>query len=57
MSKVNLSQKFALIKEYWSPRIAGQLNGQHVKLAKFKGEFLWHYHASEDESSWSPRAP
>jgi mannose-6-phosphate isomerase-like protein (cupin superfamily) len=49
MSKVNLSEKFGLINEYWSPKIAGQLNGQYVKLAKFKGEFVWHQHASEDE--------
>jgi len=49
MPKVNLAQKFGLIKDYWSPKIAGQLNGQYVKLAKFKGEFLWHQHANEDE--------
>jgi mannose-6-phosphate isomerase-like protein (cupin superfamily) len=49
MSKVNLSEKFGLIKEYWSPKIAGQLNGQYVKLAKFKGEFVWHHHEKEDE--------
>jgi mannose-6-phosphate isomerase-like protein (cupin superfamily) len=49
MPKVNLSEKFGLIREYWSPKIAGQLNGQYVKLAKFKGEFVWHQHANEDE--------
>jgi mannose-6-phosphate isomerase-like protein (cupin superfamily) len=49
MSKVNLAEKFQLIHEYWSPTIAGELNGQHVKLAKFKGEFMWHHHAKEDE--------
>ena len=49
MPIVNLAQKFGLIKEYWSPKIAGQLNGQYVKLAKFKGEFVWHQHAKEDE--------
>ena len=49
MPKVNLAQKFALIREYWSPKIAGQLNGQYVKLAKFKGEFMWHQHVNEDE--------
>jgi len=49
MPKVNLAQKFGLIKEYWSPKIAGQLNGQYVKLAKFKGEFVWHQHEKEDE--------
>ena len=49
MPKVNLAQKFALIREYWSPKIAGQLNGQYVKLAKFKGQFMWHQHENEDE--------
>ena len=49
MPKVNLAQKFGLIKEHWSPKIAGQLNGQYVKLAKFKGEFVWHIHENEDE--------
>ncbi|WP_297802199.1 hypothetical protein [Arenimonas sp. GDDSR-1] len=42
MDKVNLQEKFGLIDEFWSPRITGELNGQHVKLAKFSGEFVWH---------------
>lgn len=49
MNKVNLSEKFNLFKEYWSPKIVGELNGQYVKLAKFKGEFTWHSHENEDE--------
>ena len=49
MDKVNLTQKFAAIGEHWSPRIVGELNGQHVKLAKLKGEFVWHQHDDEDE--------
>lgn len=49
MPKVNLAEKFNLIKDYWSPRIAGQLNGQYLKLAKLKGEFVWHNHPNEDE--------
>jgi mannose-6-phosphate isomerase-like protein (cupin superfamily) len=49
MPKVNLYEKFDLIHDYWSPKIAGQLNGQYVKLAKFKGEFVWHQHEKEDE--------
>ena len=48
MAKINLADKFTKITEYWSPKIAGQLNGQYVKLAKFKGEFVWHHH-QEDE--------
>jgi mannose-6-phosphate isomerase-like protein (cupin superfamily) len=47
--KVNLEGAFAAVCEYWSPRIAGELNGQHVRLAKLKGEFIWHRHEHEDE--------
>jgi mannose-6-phosphate isomerase-like protein (cupin superfamily) len=49
LDKVNLLQKFALFDEYWSPKIVGELNGQQVKLVKFKGEFVWHHHEHEDE--------
>ncbi len=46
---VDLAQKFNLIREYWHPRIAGELNDSSVKLAKLKGEFVWHLHEQEDE--------
>ena len=49
MDTVNLAQKFSLFDEYWSPKIVGELNGQYVKLAKLKGEFVWHDHNAEDE--------
>jgi mannose-6-phosphate isomerase-like protein (cupin superfamily) len=49
MNKVNLSDKLSKISEHWSPKIVGELNGQHVKLAKLKGEFVWHLHEKEDE--------
>jgi mannose-6-phosphate isomerase-like protein (cupin superfamily) len=49
MEKVNLAEKLALFSDHWNPRIVGELNGQHVKLAKFQGEFVWHNHAAEDE--------
>lgn len=49
MDKINLTQKFSLFKDYWNPKIVGELNGQQVKLAKVKGEFVWHKHAAEDE--------
>jgi mannose-6-phosphate isomerase-like protein (cupin superfamily) len=49
LNKVNLAQKFGLIKRYWSPRIVGELNESYVKIAKLKGEFIWHRHESEDE--------
>lgn len=46
---VNLSEKLATIEDYWNPRIVSELNGQHVKLAKVTGEFVWHVHENEDE--------
>jgi|SRR5450631_932220 mannose-6-phosphate isomerase-like protein (cupin superfamily) len=49
MQKVNLAEKLALFSEHWSPKIAGELNGQQVKLVKFLGEFVWHHHDAEDE--------
>lgn len=49
MTKINLAEKFSQFSEHWSPRIAGELNGQHVKLVKFAGEFVWHHHEQEDE--------
>ena len=49
MEKVNLNQKFSLIQDYWSPKIAGEINDSYVKLVKFKGEFVWHHHETEDE--------
>jgi mannose-6-phosphate isomerase-like protein (cupin superfamily) len=47
--RVSLDVKFAQFSEHWSPKIVGELNGQQVKLAKFKGAFVWHSHATEDE--------
>lgn len=49
MNKVNLGQKLSLINDHWNPRIVGELNGQHLKLVKFKGPFTWHHHETEDE--------
>src|SRR5260370_19554825 len=49
MNKINLKEKLSLFDDYWNPRIAGELNGQYVKLVKFKGPFTWHHHETEDE--------
>ena len=49
MPKVNIAQKFSQIHEYWKPYIAAELNGQHLKLDKLKGEFVFHHHEHEDE--------
>jgi mannose-6-phosphate isomerase-like protein (cupin superfamily) len=47
--KINISEKLSLFDERWSPKIVGELNGQHVKLVKFFGKFVWHHHDDEDE--------
>src|SRR6478609_2128716 len=49
MEKINLAEKFSLFKEQWSPKVVGELNGQMIKLVKFKGPFVWHHHDHEDE--------
>jgi mannose-6-phosphate isomerase-like protein (cupin superfamily) len=49
LEKVNLSDKFSLFDEHWSPKIAGEVNDSYVKLVKFQGDFVWHKHDEEDE--------
>ena len=49
VEKVDLAASFARITDHWNPRVAGELNGQMVKLVRFQGEFVWHSHAEEDE--------
>lgn len=53
MEKVNLAEKFSRFQDCWSPKIAGELNGQYVKLVKIKGAFVWHHHeAVAEPPSW-----
>jgi mannose-6-phosphate isomerase-like protein (cupin superfamily) len=49
MDAVNLNEKLSRVKEYWSPKIVGEVNDSYVKLVKFKNEFVWHHHENEDE--------
>lgn len=49
MNAINIKEKFSLFNDHWSPRIIGELNGQLVKLAKLKDDFVWHSHDNEDE--------
>ena len=49
MDKINIAEKLSRFSDYYNPRIAGELNGQLVKLVKLKGEFVWHHHDKEDE--------
>jgi mannose-6-phosphate isomerase-like protein (cupin superfamily) len=49
IEKVNLAEKLSLFGEHWKPKIVGELNGQHIKIVKLLGEFVWHHHEREDE--------
>lgn len=49
MTKIDIKEKFSLFSEHWRPKTVATLNGQDVKLVKFKGEFVWHHHEKEDE--------
>lgn len=49
MEKVNIAEKFSMFSEQWNPKIIGELNGQHIKVAKLEGPFVWHTHENEDE--------
>lgn len=49
MKVINIAEKFEAVREHWSPKVLGELNGQHVRAAKLKGEFVWHKHENEDE--------
>ena len=48
-NKVDLNEKLSMVTDYWTPKIVGELNNQHVKIAKLKGSFVWHHHDNEDE--------
>ena len=48
-TKVDIAEKFSLFSEPWQPKIVGEVNGMHVKLARLQGEFVWHSHEKEDE--------
>lgn len=52
VTKIALAEKFALFDDHWSPRVVAELNGQEVRVAKLKGEFVWHHHDNEDELFW-----
>lgn len=49
MQKVNIAEKFRIFDKYWQSKVVCEYNGQHIKLAKLKGEFEWHVHKGEDE--------
>lgn len=46
---ISLTEKFSKFSEHWSPKIIAQMNDYHFKIAKVKGEFVWHKHPGTDE--------
>lgn len=46
---VTLEAAFDRVTEFWSPKVIGQVNDQLLKVAKLKGELVWHAHDDEDE--------
>lgn len=49
IEKVNIAEKFSLFSDQNRHRLIAELNGQHVKITKFQGQFIWHHHDEEDE--------
>jgi mannose-6-phosphate isomerase-like protein (cupin superfamily) len=47
--KFNILDKLTRFSDTWNPRIVAEMNGQHVKLARMHGPFVWHQHEFEDE--------
>ena len=48
--KVNIEKKFLKFSEFWSPRVIAEMNDYQFKIAKIKGEFIWHKHDDTDEA-------
>lgn len=49
MNKISVAEKLATFSEHFRPKVIAELNGQEVKVVKFKGSFVWHHHETEDE--------
>ncbi|MCJ7626223.1 MAG: hypothetical protein MUO76_22255 [Anaerolineaceae bacterium] len=46
---VNVLEKFGEIHDFWSPQVLGEVNDQYIKIARLKGDLVWHTHDAEDE--------
>lgn len=46
---INLGEKYGKFSDHWAPRIVAEMNDYQFKLAKIRGEFIWHSHADTDE--------
>ena len=49
MAKINLTEKFSLFDEHWTPKVIAEMNEYQFKLVKIQGEFVWHNHGDTDE--------
>lgn len=49
LASVDIASQLATVTDYWSPKVIGRVNDQYIKVAKLKGEFVWHAHEGEDE--------
>ena len=49
LHSISLRNELDTLTEYWKPRVLGRVNSQFVKIAKLKGELVWHAHEHEDE--------
>ncbi len=49
-NKINLKEKFSKFNKHWSPRVIAEMNNYQFKIAKIKGEFIWHNHEETDET-------
>jgi mannose-6-phosphate isomerase-like protein (cupin superfamily) len=46
---VNLDHALASFDEIYSPRVVARMNDYDVKIARTKGEYVWHTHQQTDE--------
>lgn len=46
---INFERKLAMFHDHWSPRVIAEMNDYQLKLAKIRGEFVWHDHPDTDE--------
>jgi len=49
MAKVNIEEKLSLVDKFWTPKVIAEMNDYQFKLAKMKGDFVWHNHVDTDE--------
>ena len=51
----NVDAAYESVNELWSPKVIARVNDSYVKVAKVKGELVWHKHDGEDELFWIVR--